>query len=141
MNDTYSLHTGEHIATDSPAPWMGRAGTSAPEYNPHTHGCFWRGGAWELVAEKPTKPPVPQECTPAQGLVALFAVKQIAEDDLLVAINQISDPVEKYTAKIGLQRATLWERQSQTMQNLAALLGLSEQDLDELFEYAASVRV
>lgn len=36
MNDTYSPHTGEHIATDSPAPWMGRAGTSAPEYNPQT---------------------------------------------------------------------------------------------------------
>jgi len=49
MNDAYSPHTGEHIATDSPAPWMGRAGTSAPEYNPQTHGCFWRGGAWEIV--------------------------------------------------------------------------------------------
>ena len=53
MNDTYSPHTGEHIATDSPAPWMGRAGTSAPEYNLHTHGCFWRGGAWVLVAAQP----------------------------------------------------------------------------------------
>ena len=53
MNDTYSPHTGEHIATDSPATWMGRAGTSAPEYNPHTHGCFWRGGAWVLVAAQP----------------------------------------------------------------------------------------
>ena len=53
MNDTYSPHTGEHIATDSPAPWMGRAGTSAPEYNPQTHGCFWRGGAWVLVAAQP----------------------------------------------------------------------------------------
>lgn len=53
MNDTYSPHTCEHIATDSPAPWMGRAGTSAPEYNPQTHGCFWRDGAWEIVAAQP----------------------------------------------------------------------------------------
>ena len=53
MNDTYSPHTGEHIATDSPAPWMGRAGTSAPEYNPHTHGCFWRDDAWEIAAVQP----------------------------------------------------------------------------------------
>lgn len=53
MNDAYSPHTGEHIATDSPAPWMGRAGTPAPEYNPQTHGCFWRDGAWEIVAAQP----------------------------------------------------------------------------------------
>lgn len=53
MNDAYSPHTGEHIATDSPASWMGRAGTSAPEYNPQTHGCFWHDGAWEIVAAQP----------------------------------------------------------------------------------------
>lgn len=141
MQDVYSPHTGEHIKTDTPADWMGRAGVPAPEYDPQAYGCFWRGDAWELVAAQPAKPPVPQVCTPAQGLVALFAVKQITEDDLLAAINQIPNPVEQYTAKIGLQRATLWERQSNTMQNMAALLGLTEQDLDELFEYATTVSV
>ena len=49
MSDIYSPHTGEHIKTDSPSGWMGRAGVPAPEYNPQTHGCFWRGEAWELV--------------------------------------------------------------------------------------------
>lgn len=56
MNDAYSPHTGEHITTDTtdtPADWMGRAGIPAPEYNQHTHGCFWRGDAWELVAAQP----------------------------------------------------------------------------------------
>lgn len=141
MNDAYSPHTGEHIATDSPAPWMGRAGVPAPEYDPQAYGCFWRGDAWELVAAQPAKPPVPQSCTPAQGLVALFAVKQITEDDLLAAIDRITDPVQQYTARIGLQRATIWERESQTMQNMAVLLGLTEQDLDELFEYTVNVLI
>lgn len=54
MQDVYSPHTGEHIATDNPADWMGRAGVPAPEYNPQTHGCFWRDGAWEIVAAQPT---------------------------------------------------------------------------------------
>ena len=53
MNDAYSPHTGEHIATDTPADWMGRAGIPTPEYNPQTHGCFWRDGAWEIVAAQP----------------------------------------------------------------------------------------
>lgn len=121
-----------------------------PVYAPAVERLRRVDGAWvvEAIPEPESEPePEPQEpvnptyCTPAQGLVALFAVKQITEDDLLAAISQIPDPVEQYTAKIGLQRATLWERQSQTMQNMAALLGLTEQDLDELFEYATTVSV
>lgn len=38
------------IATDDPAPWMGRAGTPAPDYDPSTHSAFWRGDGWEVVA-------------------------------------------------------------------------------------------
>lgn len=50
MNDIYSPYTGEHIATDDPAPWMGRAGTPAPDYDPTTHSALWRGDGWEVVA-------------------------------------------------------------------------------------------
>lgn len=140
MDDLYSPHTGEHIKTNSPADWMKRAGLPAPEYDAKTQGCFWRGEAWEVVDVTPSRI-VPPSCTPAQGLVALFAVKQITEDDLLAAIAQIPDPVQQYTARVGLQRATSWERESQTMQSMAALLSLTDEDLDDLFEYAAGVRV
>lgn len=140
MDDLYSPHTGEHINTDSPADWMLHAGTPAPEYDAKTQGCFWRGEAWEVVDVTPSRI-VPPRCTPAQGLVALFAIKQITEDDLLAAIAQIPDPVQEYTARIGLQRATSWERVSPTMQSVAALLNLSDEDLDDLFEYAAEVQV
>ena len=84
---------------------------------------------------------VPQSCTPAQGLVALFAVKGITDADVATAIAGIPDAAQRYTAQIGFTRATVWERNSATMQAMAALLGLSEIDLNTLFTYAAGVHV
>lgn len=83
----------------------------------------------------------PQQCTPAQGLVALYALKQITEDHVLEAISQIPDPVQQYTARIGYQRATTWERGSPTMQAMTQLLELTDEDLDALFAYAVGVSV
>lgn len=80
-------------------------------------------------------------CSPAQGLVALFAIKRITEDDVLAKIASIPDEVQRYTVKIGYQRATTWERGSAAMQTMAQLLQLSESDLDELFAYAVGVAV
>ena len=66
----------------------------------------------ELTAPKVE---VPQTCTPGQGLVALFVLKGITEEDLLARINSIPDPVACYTARIAYSRSTLWERSSQTV--------------------------
>ena len=87
------------------------------------------------------EPVVPVICTPAQGLVALFAIKGVTEADVSAAITAIPDPVQRYTAQIGFHRATAWERGSATMQAISALLSLSETDLDALFSYAAGVQV
>ena len=97
---------------------------------------IYDGGALVLPA-----PPTPTTCTPAQGLIALYAIKQLTEQDILDAIAQITDPVQRYTATIGYQRATTWERGSATMQAMAQLLGLTEADLDGLFAYASGVVV
>jgi len=54
MNDCYSPHTGEHIPTDNPAPWMGRAGVACPAYDRATQAAFWRGGpAWVVEDVQP----------------------------------------------------------------------------------------
>lgn len=100
-------------------------------------------GAWRLAEQQPEPavPSAPQSCTPAQGLVALYAVKGITEDDLHAAIALIEDPALRYTARVGLARATEWRRESPTMQQLAQLLGLSEADLDALYAYAVTVNV
>ena len=92
---------------------------------------------------KPPAPPAPAPttCTPAQGLIALYAIKQLTEQSILDAIAQIPDPVQRYTATIGYQRAITWQRGSATMTTMAQLLGLTEEDLDALFVYAVGVEV
>ena len=85
--------------------------------------------------------PAPTTCTPAQGLIALYAIKQLTEQDILDAIAQITDPVQRYTATIGYQRATTWDRSSATTATMAQLLELTEEDLDALFAYAVGVVV
>lgn len=133
MNDCYSPHTGEHIPTDNPAPWMGRAGTPAPEYDPVGQSCTWDGSKWVVADVAPDPGPVPDEVTPAQGLMALFALKGIVEDDVLAAIDGIADPATRYQAQVAYNKATRWQRTSATMQAVAALMALTEKDMDDLF--------
>ena len=83
----------------------------------------------------------PTICSPAQGLVALYAIKQITESDVNATIAAIPDPVLRYTAQIAFARATEWRRDSAAMQQLAALLEMTESDLDALFEFAVTVAV
>ena len=97
---------------------------------------IYEGGALVLP-----DPPASTSCTPAQGLIALYAIKQLTEQDILDAIAQIPDPVQRYTATIGYQRAITWQRGSATMTTMAQLLGLTEEDLDALFVYAVGVEV
>lgn len=98
---------------------------------------------WETMRddEMLARNPPAVSCTPAQGLIALYALKQVTEQDILDAIAQIEDPVQRYTATIGYQRATTWERGSATTAVLAELLSLTDEDLDEMFVYAVGITV
>lgn len=136
MNDAYSPHTGEHIATDSPAQWMGRAGTPAPEYNSQTHGCFWRGGAWEIVAAQPEAAPVPVVITSAQGKLALIELGLF--DAARSCLDSIVDPVEKLKAQIEWDRPT-WERPSLFLNATWAALGGTSEGLDDAFRLAVTL--
>ena len=145
LTDPQGIYT-QTVQIDPMAPLPGAGTLTAPPATTGTEVAQWRGDAWTVLPERPALPEpapplVPQQCTPAQGLVALFAVKSITEQDVHDAIASISDPVQRYTAQIGFTRATQWERTSATMQAMAALLGLSEADLDALFTFAAGVQV
>ena len=102
-------------------------------------------GKWRLaeVQDVPTPPTpsTPSVCSPAQGLVALYALKQITEADVNATIAAITDPVLRYTTQVAFARATEWRRDSASIQQLAALLGLTESDLDALFAFAVTVAV
>lgn len=102
-------------------------------------GPGWSYDGTDFAPPDPEPEPIPSSCTPAQGLVALFALKSITESDISQAIDQIPDPVDKYTAQIAFTRAVSWERDSAAMAMLAGMLGLDSDDLDSLFAYAVGV--
>ena len=102
-------------------------------------------GKWRLAEVQDSQATAtqvsPTVCSPAQGLVALFAIKQITESDVNTTIAAIPDPVARYTTQVAFARATEWRRDSASIQQLAALLGLTESDLDALFAFAVTVAV
>ena len=113
---------------------------ATPEFAEQQHPGAWRLAEVQEVPTTPT-PATPTVCSPAQGLVALFAIKQITESDVNATIAAIPDPVARYTAQIAFARATEWRRESASIQQLATLLGLTEADLDALFAFAVTVAV
>ena len=113
---------------------------ATPEFAEQLHPGAWRLADVQGALTAPT-PATPTVCSPAQGLVALFAIKQITEDDVNATIAAITDPVARYTSQIAFARSTEWRRDSASMRQLAALLGLTESDLDALFEFAVKVAV
>lgn len=113
---------------------------ATPEFAEQQHPGKWRLAGVQDVPTPPT-PATPTVCSPAQGLVALFAIKRITESDVNTTIAAITDPVARYTSQVAFARATEWRRDSASIQQLAALLGLTESDLDALFEFAVKVAV
>ena len=110
------------------------------EFAEQLHPGKWRLAEVQDALTAPTTS-TPTVCSPAQGLVALFAVKQITEADVNAAIAGITDPVLRYTTQIAFAHATEWRRDSVAIQQLSALLGLTESDLAALFEFAVKVAV
>ena len=113
---------------------------ATPEFAEQQHPGAWRLAETQDVLTPPT-PATPTVCSPAQGLVALFAIKQITESDVNATIAAITDPVLRYTSQVAFARATEWRRDSVAIQQLATLLGLTETDLDALFAFAVTVAV
>lgn len=99
-------------------------------------------GAWHVVEyQEEFIVRIPDSCSPAQGLVALYVLKNITEQDINSTIDAITDPVVRYTTKIAFSRATTWQRFSPTMAQMGEILGLTNEDLDSLFSFAVTVEV
>ena len=136
MGNTYSPHTGEHIHTDDPAPWMLRATEPAPQYNPSTHSCFWRGGEWVLKEAHAEDLPVPDFCTGPQGQLALLELGKYHA--ARAYIDGIQDPAQKLRAEIEWMRPT-WERANPFLQAIWAALGGTPEGLDDAFRLAVTL--
>lgn len=83
--------------------------------------------------------PVPHQVTRAQGKAALIVAG--LWDDVLAYVEAIDDPQEKLLALVALNDTTHWNRDSPMLNTAAAALGLTEQQLDDLFIQAATIEL
>ena len=85
----------------------------------------------------PIVPVVPQSVTMRQARLALLGIGLL--DDVDAAIAAIPDPVQRKAAQIEWEYATVIERSSPLVQSLAAGLGLTAADIDDLLTLAATL--
>lgn len=96
-NDCYSPDTGEHIHTENPSEWMGRAGTPAPAYDRCAEGCFWRDSAWVIVAS------TAQAEAAAAGKAAILAQAKTIREKVLDRLTgiRVNDVLPTDTATLN----------------------------------------
>ena len=96
-----------------------------------------KGGKPELQDQPPPTPVVPSSVTMRQARLALLSAGYL--DRVQDAFANIPDEQVKKAAMIEWEYAGTVERQSPFCTQMAALLGLSSDDLDRLFMAAAAL--
>lgn len=131
MTHYYSPHTGEHIATDTPADWMSATDIAPPAYNA-TQSAVFVNGAWTVVSTQPPEVQVPTSLTMRQARLALLGAG-------LLDTVQAGVLAMPQAAQIEWEFATTVERTSPLVATLTASLGLDDAALDALFESGAAL--
>lgn len=95
---------------------------------------------YPVLQDPPPAPPyVPQQVTSAQGKAALITAG--LWDAVESYVDSITDPTEKALALVALNDTTHWNRSSPFLNGAATALGLSSEDLDNLFIQAAEIEL
>lgn len=97
-------------------------------------GDLWDGETFTTLPAPPT--PIPAEVTMRQARLALHAAGLLEGVD--AAIASLPEP-DKTTAKIEWEYAQTVGRNSGLVPSLAAILGMAEEQIDQLFISAASL--
>lgn len=123
-----------------------------PEFDPMTHELVWGepvliDGQWRREATAAPLPAdvvadrrralVPQMVSRAQGKVALIQAGLWAQ--VLSFVAAIDDPLQKAVAEVALHDTSEWRRDSPFLAQAGAALGLTAEQLDDLFVAAAQV--
>lgn len=98
-------------------------------------GQHWNGTAFDVIA--PTNF-VPQRVLRGPALKVIFTQLNKTKADLLAMADALPDP-QKTLMRIDIEESTHFERGNPTLLALAAALGLSSQQLDDLFIDAAAI--
>ena len=104
----YSPHTGEHIRTDNPADWMGRAPVSAPEYDESSSSAFWRGDHWEIVQAGPTPEEILAQAKAARTADVGAITVTTAADHTFDGDEKSQDRMARAIAAMNDDDTTLW---------------------------------
>jgi hypothetical protein len=74
------------------------------------------------------------QCTPLQGLLAIEAAG-------LTAVYEVwtSDPLRTFAQRAFIERAQVWKRTDPTLIAAAQSIGLTDENLDQLFELAVTL--
>jgi hypothetical protein len=80
----------------------------------------------------PPAPPVPT-ITPVQGRIALFNAGLL--DKATAAVNAVGGPTA-----IWWEYATIWERDNSLLSSMGAAIGLTSDQIDQLFIAAAQIK-
>lgn len=133
MTYAYSHHTGELIRTDVIADWMGTTDVAPPVFDALAAGCFWRGDRWEIVSAS-TSQPVPQAVSRFQARAALHNAGLFSQVEAVMTEPDV-DPL----ARFAWTDAQEFRRESPNVIAIAARLGLTGEQLDDLFVAAAQI--
>ncbi len=135
----YGWYTSEQLpgrATDI-APTNTSETTTDGELRANFTGYEWVDLRYQTPAPTPEPAPeVPQSVTMRQARLALFGAGLLSSVD--AAIASMSDP-DKTVAQITWEFAQTVDRQFGMVPQLAAALGMTEQQIDDLFIAAAQL--
>lgn len=137
MSHYYSPHTLELIATTTPAGWMASTEVAPPMFDPATQSCLFQGGAWVVADVVPPAPAVPQAVSRRQAKQALLLAGVLAQ--VQPAIDAIADPVSRAMVQIEWDDSQVFERNRPALIGLAMALGMSQEQLDQLFITASGL--
>lgn len=140
---------GFYIGTQADEGVAGAIDTPLPEFNPSTHRARWVDNGWDIrthaewdnVLNPPIKevPFIPRQVTRAQGKAAL--IQAGIWPSVLSFIDTIEDETEKALALVAINDTTHWQRSSPFLNQAAWALGVSQEQLDDLFLEASKIEL
>ena len=91
----------------------------------------------EFVAPPPAPPQIPQQVTLAQGKVVL--IQMGLWQQVVAFVDAIEDPLQKAIAEVAVYETLHWQRNSLFLNQVATALGITQEQMDELFIAASEV--
>ncbi|MEY3766920.1 MAG: hypothetical protein RLZ03_1880 [Pseudomonadota bacterium] len=116
-----------------------------PPAIPEGQRARWNNG-WALEAipqpdpepdPEPEPPRVPSQVTRAQGKVVLIQMGLWPQ--VVAFVDAIEDPVQKAIAEVAVYETLHWQRTSPFLNQVADALGITQEQMDELFIEASRV--